>query len=255
MPFLFLHPLLFLHQRELFSEHCHRDRVRKPQTGGNLKRGGETSASGCRHRGESDGRSGAEPDCRGFFLFFYIAAVQDNIRTAFSDLGLDVFQGIFDTTLPSLLLLYARVIFYCRRSSSVSSRTWFNTPCVTATDSKINNNKILRIGPNSQPFNPTFYFSLFSLFEIRSYLGEEESGEKAGPFTFFSPTRRPNVEKPKRTRCAIIPEDAPDRRPARLPSTEKKGEKILAVELRGEDGGKKRKGKRAKLINFARQGL
>lgn len=68
----------------------------------------------------------------------------------------------------------------------MSSRTSLN-PCVTAVDFEI-----LRSGPSTQPFNPQFFF-------IWSYLKEEG---KNGTFYFF---RRPNVEKPKRTWCAIIP--------------------------------------------------
>lgn len=69
----------------------------------------------------------------------------------------------------------------------MSSRTSLN-PCVTAVDSEI-----LRSGPSTQPFNPQFFF-------IWSYL--KEDGKKRDLLLFF---RRPNVEKPKRTWCAIIP--------------------------------------------------
>lgn len=47
---------------------------------GESESGGETSASGCRHRGESDGRSGAR--LSGFFFFITIAAVQDNSHSS-----------------------------------------------------------------------------------------------------------------------------------------------------------------------------
>lgn len=122
--------------------------------------------------------------------------------------------------MPSLLLLDVRVIFHCRRSSSVSSRTGFNTPCVTPEDSKKKNKNniniyiytyILRIGPHTQPSNWAFFFLFPQSSKFGAISEKKKKGEKNRTFYFFFFTRRPNVEKPKRTWCAIIPEDAPDR--------------------------------------------
>lgn len=131
----------------------------------------------------------------------------------------------------------------------MSSRTWFNTPCVTAEDSKRNTAH----RSEYSAFHPDVLF--FSIFPPSSKFGaiseKKKKGEKNRTFYFFLFfNRRPNVEKPKRTWCAIIPEDAPDRPTCafaldwggkkgekkigrRVEEKKKKGRSLLTLHARG----------------------
>lgn len=130
------------------------------------------------------------------------------------------------------------MIFHCRRSSSVSSRTWFNTPCVTAEDSKRNTAH----RSEYSAFHPDVLF--FSIFSPSSKFGaiseKKKKGEKNRTFYFlkFFLTGGQTLKSRSALGAQSIPRTLLIGRPARLPSTgeKKKERKKLAGESRKKKG-------------------